>query len=1022
MWHLTKLALNKRRFTILIAAMLTAASVWATFQLKMEFIPDIEFPLTTVMTYYPDASSDEVVNDVTEPIEAYIWEQWGESNLRHLYSTSTDQVSVIVADFEYGTDMEGINNSIEQGVNGLDLPPEVDEVPQMGIGMAENPRIIPLNVSQMPLVILTLIGDLPTDELEHIACTKIVPSLEDIEGVLDVEVEGGDEEQVIVAPDPQKMSQYDVSIYQIGAVLSFASGISSLGDIEDIAIKGDSVALGQIAEVSAGPAPRSTISRTNGKNSVAIMVMKEVDANTVDVANIVADKAEEINSRLNIDSENKVELKPLFDQSDFIERSIWQLTQMALIGFALAVIVVFLFLTVFRASLITALSIPFSVVIGFLVMHLYGITINMLTLSAMAIAVGRLIDNSIVIVEVIYRRLQQGEGFRDAAINGSREVAAPVTSSTLATVAIFIPMVFVGGIVGELFIPFALTITFALIASLLIALMVVPAFSNFFTGAKVNKQDNGACGEAWYQRIYVRILKWALAHRVITIVVVGVLFFGSLGLVPVIGTSFIPSTGVKLMIIEIELPPGADIKTTSDLAMEVENLLSSNNDVESFHTTIGTSTTMFGVMSAIEGGGDNTAEIMVVLHPDVDLDGERDELELAVRDIADEDVITVLIGGPITSHLGSSILELSIQGETYEALEGATDALFDKLADVKGIINLKSQTTKVVPRLFIDKSESKIIELELPLEQSERLDREFRLLRMGSQLPNVSVNLNGETHEIFLKGVANELYETGNPELSTRALRVGWPETLALDSVADVALVECPTHISHTNRKLSASISGIIEEKNVGAVNRAVQKEVDAILDGPYGEGIEVKVGGIFEEMSEAFSSMSIAIIAAIIIAYLILVITMRSLLNPLIIMISLPLASIGALIALLVSGHTMGVSAMMGILMLVGIVLTNAIVLISLVEQLRKQGMSTENALIDGGRIRIRPILMTALTTMVAMVPLAFGIGEGTIIAAELAVVVIGGLFSSTVLTLVVIPVIYSTIDNLRQRRQSAS
>ncbi len=997
MWHLTRLALQKRAVTLLLAALLVVASIWAIRGLKMELIPDIEFPYVTVVTVYPQASPDEVVSGVTTPIENAVWKRWEGKGLKHLNSTSADSVSLIFAEFQFGTNMDKVTSTIHQDISKLSLPPEVLSFPQINPSMGENPRIVPINLSMMPLVIISLSGDLPPDQLKEVADTQVVPALKDIQGVLSVETEGGAKDQVLIAPDPAKMNQFGISMAQVVGLL--ASKYNSLDEIENTPLGTNGEVLGDIADVGQGPPPMAVVTRTNGKPSVTITVMKKDEANTVAVANAVAAKAEELKGSLG----SGVELAPVFDQSNFIEASISTLWEKALVGGVLAIIVVFIFLMAFRASLVTAISIPLSLLIGFLAMRAFGLTINLLTLSAMSIAVGRLIDDSIVMVEVIYRRLQRGEGFREAAINGAKEIANPITSATLATVAIFLPLIFVGGIVGELFIPFALTVTFAMLASLAVALMVVPTLSNFLVSGKAKVRVR----EPWYQKLYTPALKWALGHRALTLTVAAVLFIGSLGLLPLIGTSFMSGMSEKTLTVDIELPPGTNIRVTSATAAQVEALLVGNKEIENYYTTVGTSTSLMGAMSTAQGGGDNTAQISVYLAPGADMDGEAEALRLACKGIGGGDGIAVSTsesGGGAA--MGFSGLDVSIQGENQEDLANVTRQLVAQLEGIEGLANLESELTMVVPKLDIKLDASKVAALGLPPQQ---LQQEFYLLMMGSNMPGKVANINGDSYPIFIKGVANGL---GNVT-EARAMKIGWPKSVALGDVAEVALLERPTHISHTDRKPSASIGAAITEKNVGAVNQAVQKKIDALPPHP---GVEIKMGGVQEMMGESFSNMGIAIIAAIVIAYVVVALMMRSILNPLIIMVSLPLASIGALMGLLYSGNTLGVSALMGVLMLIGIVLTNAIVLIALVEQLRRGGMSTHDALIEGGRTRLRPILMTALATILAMIPLAVGVESGTIIAAELAVVVIGGLFSSTLLTLLVIPVIYSLAHRLHR------
>jgi len=1003
MWHLTKLALRSRLVTLAIVVLLAGVSVWALLSLKMELIPDIEFPYITVLTVYPQASPDQVASEVSTPIEKLIWDRWEGKGLKHVTSTSADSISIVFAEFEFGTKMSKVTDTLNQGVSEMELPLAVRNAQAVVADLEENPRVVPINLtSMMPLVTLSLSGDLTPDQLKEIADTDIVPALKEVKGVLSVETVGGDKEQVIITPDPAKMNQYGISMAQI--ISQLPPEYHSLAEIASTPMGTDNVVLGGIADVGLGPAPMATVTRTNGQSSLTINVVKDDKSNTVSVANAVVAKANEVGGNLG----NGLTLTTVSDQSNFIESSIGTLRDKALIGGALAVVIVFLFLTAVRASLVTAISIPLSMLLGFLAMRLSGITINILTLSAMSIAVGRLIDDSIVVVEVIYRRLQKGEDFREAAIGGAKEVATPITAATLATVAIFLPLMFVGGIVGVMFIPFALTVTFAMLASLLVALMVVPTLSNFLVGGKAK----GKARETWYERVYTPVLKWALRHRAATLGIAVVLFVASLGLLPVIGTSFMSGMSEKSLTVSIQMPPGTDIGVTSEMAAQVEALLVGNKEVKEYYTTVGTSTSLTGAISAASGGGSNTAQINVYLDSRANVDKAAESLRSECEQIAGGGGIAVSTSES-GAGMGFSGVDISIQGEDSDAIAKTTNELYAQLQGVQGVANLESELTMVVPRLDIQPNQEKMAALGLSPAQSQQLQQEYYLLMTGGNLPGVEANIDGSSHPVFVKGVAQGLTSVEE----AKELRIGSP-SMALSDVADVALIQRPTHISHTDLKLSGAINGAITQKDVGAVNQAIQKKINNLS--PH-EGVDVKMGGVAEEMRSTFARMGIAIIAAIFISFLVVAVMMRSILNPLIIMVSLPLATIGAFLGLLIGRHTLGVSGMMGMLMLVGIVLTNAIVLIAVVEQLRKGGMNTHDALVQGGQTRLRPILMTALTTIFAMVPLALGVGSGTLIAAELAVVVIGGLFSSTLLTLVVIPVLYSLTDRFR-RKQSSS
>jgi HAE1 family hydrophobic/amphiphilic exporter-1 len=568
---------------------------------------------------------------------------------------------------------------------------------------------------------------------------------------------------------------------------------------------------------------------------------------------------------------------------------------------------------------------------------------------------------------------------------------------------------FVGGIVGQLFIPFALTVTFAMGASLLVALMVVPTLSNFLVGGKTR----GKAREPWYENIYTPVLKWSLRHRALTLTIAVVLFVGSLGLLPIVGTSFMSGMSEKTLTVNIQMAPGTDIAVTSGVAAQVEALLDGNKHIKNYYTTVGTSTSLMGAMSTASGGGSNTADITIYLDSKADVNKEAEALRSKIEGVGNGAAIAVSTSAE-SGGMGFSGVSISIQGEDPAAIAKTTNELHDQLQGVEGIANLASDLTSVVTKLDVQPDQGKMDALGLTDAQKQQLQQEQYLLMSGGNVPGAEADIDGSTYQVYIKGVAQSL--TGTEEAKAeeaKALRIGGP-SLALDNVSDVTLVQRPTHISHTDLKLSGTISGAVTGKDVGAINQAIKKKINNLS--PH-EGVEVKMGGVAEEMSSTFARMGIAIIAAIFISFLVVVVMMRSILNPLIIMVSLPLATIGAFLGLLIGGHTLGVSAMMGMLMLVGIVLTNAIVLIAVVEQLRKGGMSTHDALIQGGQTRLRPILMTALTTIFAMVPLALGIESGTVIAGELAVVVIGGLFSSTLLTLLVIPVLYSLTDRFRRR-----
>jgi HAE1 family hydrophobic/amphiphilic exporter-1 len=994
MWHLTKLALRNRVVTLIIALLLAGASVWALTGLKVELIPDIEFPYLSILTIYPDANPDTVVQEVSAPIEKVIWDKWSKNGLRHVTSTSSKGMSIIMGEFDFGTDMTKVITGIQNDIKGLSLPAAVNNFPQLTGSNMPNPQIIPINMNMIPLVSLSITGSLPVDQLKQIADNQVVPRLQKVAGVLRVDTAGGQADQIIIAPDPALMNTYGVSMSQIAASLS--PSYDSVEKIAGTSLGMPGVYLKDVASVSQSPPPLSTITRTNGKPSVGISITKTEKANTVETARGLNQEILGLKSQLPAG----IEIISVFDQSEYITTSINGLWEKAIVGGVLAIIVVFIFLLAVRASLVTAISIPLSVLLGFLGMRAAGVTINLLTLSAMSIAIGRLIDDSIVMVEVIFRRRKQGQDFKEAAIGGAKEVANPITTATMATVAIFIPLMFVGGIVGEMFIPFALTVTFAMVASLLVALLVVPALSQFLVSRKSKARE---IKDNWYQKIYLRSLKWTLAHRITVIVVSIILLIGSLGLVPLIGTSFMAGMGDKTISVDIQMPPRTDIMTTSASAEKVEALLTGNQAFKSYYTTVGTGTSMQGIMAAAAGGGSNTATIQIYVKSDADLKKEITALKEACQKLGGNAVINVTEGDSGGGMgIGGGGVSLSVQGQNQDDVAEVTNQLMERLKGVNGISDLSSDLTTVVPKLNIVPDAAKVVSSGLSMDQMAQMQKEFYLLMIGGTLPNSSLESGNAKYPIYLKGIAQDL--SGVEE--AKSIRIGFPKSIALGDVASINVQNIASHIGHTDTALSASVKANITDKNVGAVNSSIQNIIDAI---PAHPGVEIKAAGIAEQMKDTFTKMGFAIAIAIVIVFLIVILMMRSIRNPLMIMVSLPLAVIGAFIGLAISGYTLSVSAMMGLLMLVGIVLTNAIVLVTLVEDLRKGGKTIQEALVEGGMIRLRPILMTALTTIFAMVPMAIGWGAGSMLTAELAVVVIGGLFSSTLLTLLVIPAIYS-------------
>ncbi len=996
MYLLTRFALMKTWITYLLTAILAGVCLWGTLTLKQELLPDIELPMMTIVTVYPQAQPEDVMNEVTIPIESTVSDI---SGLKHITSTSIENTSVVFVEFEYGTKMEKVINTVNENISKLDLPQEVLDVPSLIPQITENPRIVPVNLNSMPVIVFSLNGDLPLSELANIAEAQVVPALNKVAGVFEVSLDGVKGEEIIVTPSVDKMNQFGLSITQLAGIV-ISGKYNSVESIQNTPLGTSGLTLKQVADISLGPEPTSSIVRANGKPSITVSITKTAEANTVITANAIIAESEKIRGALPAG----VQLVTILDQSTYIENSVQNLTNDALIGGGLAVLVVFLFLLAIRASLVTAISIPMSVLIGFLIMHLAGITVNILTLSAMTLAIGRVIDDSIVMVEVTYRRMQAGERFPQATLNGAREIVNAITSATITTVVIFVPLALVGGIVGEMFVPFALTVTFTMFGSLISALTIVPALTRILDAGKEKVRMGG--GNPWYQRIYARTLRWCLGHRAGTLAIAIMLFVGSLGLLPIIGTSFMPEINTSVVSVNIEMPKDATAEELMDTVADVETVLASDPNVLTYTTTVGISQS--GVAYVMLGGGSAAgADITVTIAKGISTREATETIENELNSV--HTTGTISVGSVQAMSTGSeSLVDLSVRGNNIEDITKVANDLAAELGRIEGIGDREVIIGKVVPKVVITPDPSKLAATGM-VDQAAGIQSEIMLILRGGTVGNTTID--SREYPVYVTAAV----QTATVD-SLKQLNVGRGKTVPLGSISSIDVIDVPTELKRIDQKLAASVTAPITVKNVGAVNRSVQQIIDD-MDLP--EGVEIGSGGIFEDMKESFSQMYISILIAMVLSYVVLVVTFHSFVKSLIIMVSLPLASVGAFLGLLLTGHTLGVIGLMGILMLVGIVLTNAVVLLAYVEQLRTKGQLLRDALMAAGETRLRPILMTALTTLIAMIPMALGLGEGVIVASELAIVVIGGLFSSTLLTLLVVPVIYSLVYGRQQKKK---
>ncbi|MFD6230692.1 efflux RND transporter permease subunit [Streptomyces sp. NPDC060232] len=1016
---LSRFSLAQRALVGLVSIVALLFGAVAVPQLKQQLLPSIELPMVSVLAPYQGASPDVVEKQVVEPIEAMLK---GVDGITGITSTASEGNALIMATFDYGdSGTKQLVADVQQAVNRarVRLPADVD------------PQVVAGSTDDIPTVILAVTSDKDQQALADQLEKSVVPVLSDIEGVGQVSVDGVQDLQVTVTPDDAKLAAAGLDGaalaqgLQAGAAavpagsfdeagknrtVRVGNGFTSLAQVEDLRLSPGpgkpAVRLGDVAVVKQEPAKAVSITRTNGKPSLALVLTMDKDGSAVAISDAVKDKLPELRSTLG----SGADLTVVSDQGPAVAKSISSLTTEGMLGLLFAVIVILVFLASLRSTLVTAVSIPLSVVLALIVLWTRDLSLNMLTLGALTIAIGRVVDDSIVVLENIKRHLGYGEEREAAIIAAVKEVAGAVTSSTLTTVAVFLPIGLTGGMIGELFGSFSLTVTAALLASLLVSLTVVPVLSYWFLGApkgitdgdaesvaKIRREAEEKESRSRLQRLYVRVLGFATRRRLTSVAIAVVVLLGTFGMTPMLKTNFFDQGEQDLLTVKQELAPGTSLAAADEASRKVEKVLGSVDGVKSYQVTVGSS----GFLAAFGGGtGSNQASYQVTLKDAGDGEAVKKRIEdqLAALDGIGETRITA------GDAFGSQNLSVVVKAGDGEVLAKAAEQVRAEVAKLDNVTDVQSDLSQSVPRISVTATPKAA---EAGLNQAALGGLVAQAVRGN---PAGKAVLDDTERDIVIRSA-----QPATTLAELQALPVG---PVKLGDIAEVKEVPGPVAMTRIDGARAATVTARPQGDNTGAVSAELQTKLKA-LDLP--EGATASIGGVSEDQDEAFGSLGLAMLAAIAIVFMLLVATFRSLVQPLILLVSIPFAATGALGLLLVTGTPMGVPAMIGMLMLIGIVVTNAIVLIDLVNQYRAQGLGVVEAVVEGGRHRLRPILMTALATIFALLPMALGVtGEGGFISQPLAVVVIGGLVSSTLLTLLLVPTLYTMVELRKERRRA--
>ncbi|BCB84677.1 efflux RND transporter permease subunit [Phytohabitans suffuscus] len=1005
-----RLSLANRGLVALVAVVVTAFGAFAIPSLKQQLLPSLEFPAAFVVVPYPGAAPEIVEQRVTEPIENGVQ---GIAGLSKVTSTSREGSASIQVEFAFGTDLDDAVNKLQTALNrvGPQLPDGVE------------PQVFAGSTDDLPAIVLSASNSGGGDEkaLADRLERTVLPDLEGIDGVRTVDIEGARDPVVAVTPDPAKMAAAGIDVRAIGTALQ-ANGvtipagaltaddrtrtiqvgtpITTIDQLRELWLApgpgANPVQLGAVATVEPGLAPPTGFTRTNGQDSLGIAVTATPDGNAVEISHEIRDRLAELSAS------SGATLTVIFDQAPFVEKSIDSLTTEGLLGLLMAVLVILVFLLSVRSTLVTAVSIPLSVLVALIALWIGDYSLNLLTLGALTIAVGRVVDDSIVVLENIKRHLGYGEDKRRAILEGVREVAGAVTASTLTTVAVFAPIALVGGFVGQLFAPFAITVTVALLASLLVSLTVIPVLAYWFlrpaTGAGDEASVRRAAEErerhSFLQLAYLPVIDFATRRRWATVGIGLAVLLGTFGLSTQLKTNFLDDSGQDTFVISQELPPGTSLDATDAAARQVESVLAGRDDIESYQVNAG------GGGAPWQGGGVTEASFSVTVKEGVDSEEVQDELREQLGGMSGAGEI--LVGGGGAGGGSTDELAVIVQAGDSETLTQATEQVRQAMAETPDVAQVTTSLSDDVPRLDVVVDRATATRVGLTEQAVGQIVAQ--LMRGG---PVGQVAIDGVQQDVVVNAV--------DPPATVEALRAYRIGSFRLDDVADIDEVSGPIAITRIDGERSATVTGTATGSNVGAVSAALTERLEG-LDLPPGATYEI--GGVSADQAEAFADLGLAVLAAIAIVFVIMVATFRSLIQPFILLVSIPFAATGAITLLLVTGTPLGVPALIGILMLVGIVVTNAIVLMDLINQYRQQGMPVLEAVVEGGRRRLRPILMTAIATIFALLPMALGLtGEGGFISQPLAIVVIGGLISSTLLTLVLVPTLYTMVESFKER-----
>jgi HAE1 family hydrophobic/amphiphilic exporter-1 len=1028
---LTDYSLKKPITTFMIFIAIVVIGFFSLSRLAIDLLPDIEFPSLSVSVSYPGASPKEVETLITEPLERAVSTI---QNVKQVRSSSNEGRSSVTMDFDWGTDMTEATNDLREKIDRIKgaLPEEADP-----------PSIWKFDPSSMPIMFLGFVGDMPLDKIREYADNEVRYRLEQVEGVAAVDIRGGLEREIHVDVDKSKMEAVGVSYSQIisalrnenldmpggyletqrSELLLRTSGqYTSLAQISNTVITrkgGTPIYLYQVADVVDSFKESRSGTRMMGKDGISLTVQKQPAQNTVRVANKVKKRIEELNKTL----PSGMKLFIARDSSEFIRNSIKQAQQAGLWGGILAILILIIFLQNIRSVIIIGVGIPVAIVATFILMGLAGLTLNMMSLGGLALGIGMLLDNSIVVLENIFRHREWGENPNHASSVGTREVSGAIIASTATTLCVFLPLLFAsGGIQGIFFNQLAYTVSFSLLCSLFVALTLVPVMSakllHVSPESELNSQKNSGLLKikkgltCWFDIMndrYKVALGWALDHRAFVMIVCPLILILVVLLMPTIGTELMPEVDEGNIAINITLPVGTKFQITDELTKRVEKIVEETvPEIRTIRTNVG------GGWGA---SGTHSANINISL---VDKKLRKrntneiiDSLRKAIPSMPDTRIWVSSSGSMMTRIMtGGQQTRIEVEIRGYDLDTGAVlaEKVKELVESVPGTVNVRVSREEGKPELtvLVDRDKASALGLNVSMVANTLNTGLTGVVatryREGGEEYGVLVRLK-QSDRISLDNIRNVTINTGANS------------TISLDNISKIKESKAPIGIERRSQERVIIVSADPSGRDLGSIGADITQKL-ASLQIP--DGFNVRLIGEQEEQGKAYRSLVFTLILAIALVYMVMASQFESLLHPFIIMFSIPFATIGVVLILFLTGTNFSITVFIGVIMLAGIVVNNAIVLVDYINLMRSQGLDLREAILESGRRRLRPILMTTLTTSFALIPMSLGIGEGAEMQAPMARTVLGGLIIATTFTLFFIPTLYDLFEVAREKRKA--